>query len=102
MATAFQNTFTAPAPGLVPSQRLALDNLPPPGTTRWVARRKAEVLGAIDDGVLSAAEACARWDLSVEELALWRDCIDRAGVPGLRVTRIQHYRGYDQRLLVRQ
>ncbi|QMW24668.1 DUF1153 domain-containing protein [Sandaracinobacteroides saxicola] len=80
-------------------RRLTLADLPPPHTTRWVARRKAEVLAAIKGGLLSEAEACARYNLSPEELALWQDCIDRAGTPGLRVTRIQHYRGYDQRLL---
>lgn len=76
-------------------------DLPPPHEQRWVSRRKAVVIAAIDQGLLSAAEACARWRLSPEELALWRDSLDRAGVPGLRVTRIQIYRGYDQRLEAR-
>ena len=27
---------------------LTVDSLPPPGTTRWVVRRKAEVVAAVD------------------------------------------------------
>lgn len=73
---------------------VTLETLPPPDTRRWVVRRKAEVLAAINGGLLSAAEACARYRLSPEELELWQASIDRAGVPGLRVTRIQLYRDY--------
>jgi hypothetical protein len=73
---------------------ITLESLPPPDTRRWVVRRKAEVIAAIRGGLLTAAEACARYRLSPEELELWQDSIDRAGVPGLRVTRIQLYRDY--------
>jgi hypothetical protein len=78
-------------------ERLTLDSLPPPNTVRWVVRRKAEVLAAISGGLLTAAEACARYRLSPEELELWQSSLDRAGVPGLRVTRIQLYRDHDRR-----
>ena len=73
---------------------ITLATLPPPDTRRWVVRRKAEVLAAIKGGLLTAAEACARYRLSPEELELWQASIDRAGIPGLRVTRIQLYRDY--------
>ena len=73
---------------------ITLDTLPPPETHRWVVRRKAEVIAAIRGGLLTASEACARYRLSPEELELWQESIDRAGVPGLRVTRIQLYRDY--------
>lgn len=73
---------------------LTLESLPSPDTRRWVIRRKAEVIAAIRGGLLSAAEACARYRISPEELELWQDSIDRAGVPGLRVTRIQLYRDF--------
>ena len=59
-----------------------------------MVRRKAEVIAAIRGGLLTAAEACARYRLSPEELELWQESLDRAGVPGLRVTRIQLYRDY--------
>ncbi len=73
---------------------ITLASLPPPDTRRWVVRRKAEVIAAIRGGLLTAAEACARYRLSPEELELWQESIDRAGVPGLRVTRIQLYKDY--------
>jgi hypothetical protein len=76
---------------------VTLETLPAPGTQRWVVRRKAEVLAAINGGLLTVAEACARYRLTPEELELWQDAIDRAGVPGLRVTRIQIYRDHDRR-----
>lgn len=68
------------------------DGLPPVNTTRWVARRKAEVLAAIADGRLTRAAACARYNISEAELRLWERAVECAGVPGLRVTRVQIYR----------
>lgn len=67
-------------------------DLPPPDTQRWVARRKAEVLAAIHGGMLDRAEARALYSLSEEELALWERAVSCAGLPGLRVTRVQIYR----------
>jgi hypothetical protein len=69
-----------------------LDDLPPPDTQRWVIRRKAQVLSAIEGGRISRAEACARYRISEAELRLWERAITCAGVPGLRVTRVQIYR----------
>lgn len=68
------------------------DELPPIDTTRWVARRKAAILAAIEDGRLSRSEACARYSISEAELRLWERAVACAGVPGLRVTRVQIYR----------
>lgn len=70
----------------------ALDSLPPVDTNRWVARRKAAVLDAIVAGVLSRADACARYRISEAELRLWEHAVACAGTPGLRVTRVQIYR----------
>ncbi|MBO9695020.1 MAG: DUF1153 domain-containing protein [Sphingopyxis sp.] len=71
---------------------LTMDDLPSSCTTYWVSRRKAEVLAAIDGGLLSLPDACDRYRLSAEEVAAWRRSIDRAGLPGLRVTKLQRYR----------
>ncbi|KRB85642.1 hypothetical protein ASE00_02320 [Sphingomonas sp. Root710] len=76
---------------------LTVDSLPPPGTTRWVVRRKAEVVAAVNGGLLTVDEVCARYDLSVEEFAGWQRAVDRSGMPGLRVTRIQHYKSLYER-----
>lgn len=66
--------------------------LPPPGTRRWVIRRKAAVVQAVRSGAMSLEEACARYNLSVEEFLSWQRLIDRHGVRGLRTTRLQEYR----------
>jgi len=71
---------------------VTLDSLPPPGTQRWVARRKAEVVAAVRGGILSLEDACERYGLTVEEFVTWQRAVDRHGLPGLRVTRIQSYR----------
>jgi hypothetical protein len=71
---------------------LTLDDLPPPDTQRWVARRKAEVVAAVRAGLLTLDDACTRYGLSTEEFSGWESAIDRHGMGGLRVTRIQEFR----------
>ncbi|WP_156256802.1 DUF1153 domain-containing protein [Sandarakinorhabdus oryzae] len=66
--------------------------LPPSDTVRWVPSRKAAVINAINDGRITVEEACQRWRLSIEEIQLWQRAMDKAGQPGLRVTRVQIYR----------
>lgn len=61
------------------------DSLPPPNTTRWVASRKAQVVAAVQGGLLTLEEVMARYNLSLEEFYSWQRAMDRAGVPGLRV-----------------
>ena len=76
---------------------LTIDSLPPPDTTRWVVRRKAEVVAAVNGGLLSVDDVCQRYNLSAEEFASWQRAVDRSGMPGLRVTRIQHYNSLYER-----
>ena len=71
---------------------LTLNDLPPPNTQRWVARRKAEVVTAVRAGLLSLEDACRRYNLSTEEFLGWEAAIDKHGLGGLRVTRIQDFR----------
>ena len=71
---------------------LTLDDLPPPETKRWVARRKAEVVAAVRAQLLSLEDACKRYNLSMEEFMGWEAAIDKHGLGGLRVTRIQDFR----------
>eukprot|EP00558_Chaetoceros_sp_UNC1202_P002334 CAMPEP_0197240182 /NCGR_PEP_ID=MMETSP1429-20130617/6516_1 /TAXON_ID=49237 /ORGANISM="Chaetoceros sp., Strain UNC1202" /LENGTH=105 /DNA_ID=CAMNT_0042699769 /DNA_START=39 /DNA_END=357 /DNA_ORIENTATION=- len=40
---------------------ITLEDLPKPGITRWVTRRKAEVVAAVSGGLLSEGEACERY-----------------------------------------
>ncbi|MBN8830626.1 MAG: DUF1153 domain-containing protein [Sphingomonadales bacterium] len=76
---------------------LTLDSLPATTTTRWVVRRKAEVVAAVNGGLLTVDEACSRYSLTLEEFASWQRAVDRSGMPGLRVTRIQHYKSLYER-----
>lgn len=78
---------------------LTLESLPDPATSRWVVRRKAEVVAAVQGGLLTIDEACERYCLSVEELACWERAVDRSGMRGLRVTQLQHYRDLYERQL---
>ncbi len=71
---------------------LTVASLPSPDTTRWVVRRKAEVVAAVRGGLLSLEEACQRYTLTTEEFLCWQQSIDQHGLAGLRTTRIQHYR----------
>lgn len=81
----------SPAADAIPE----LPELPSPDTKRWVVRRKAIVVQAVRNGTLTLQEACRRYNLSVEEFLAWQRAIDRYGVPGLRVTRLQIYRDTD-------
>lgn len=73
-------------------ETLTLDDLPPPGVTRWVTRRKAEVVAAVSGGLLTKTDACKRYDLSEEEFAGWEKLYNKHGRKGLRATRLQQYR----------
>ena|SRR5215208_271080 len=86
-------TELRPAPVIGPlGEHLRIEALPPPCTIRWTPRRKAEVVAAIDGDLLSFDDACVRYSLSFEELTSWQRAINRNGMRGLRVTRIQQYR----------
>ncbi len=72
--------------------KLTRSDLPPPSTKRWVARRKAVVVAAVDAGLLAPSEACEMYRLSDEELEIWRSAVRNHGAAALRVTSIQRYR----------
>ena len=78
-------------------ERLTLDKLPPPGTRRWVIRRKAEVVCAVQGGLLTREEAIQRYAISEDEFETWRHSVDRHGLRGLRCTRLQLYRDREKR-----
>jgi hypothetical protein len=76
---------------------LTIEKLPPRGTSRWVARRKAEVVAAVYGGLLTIDEALDRYDLTLEEFMSWQRSMERSGMAGLRVTRMQQYRDLYER-----
>jgi hypothetical protein len=83
--------------GKISRRRKPIDigELPPPGITRWVIHRKAQVVAAVQAGALSLEEVCARYSVSVEEFQSWQRTLQQHGVYGLRITRSQIYRAGD-------
>lgn len=71
-------------------------DLPPADTRRWVPRRKARVVAAVEGGLLSPEEAFARYDITREEYENWRISMSRHGLRGLRVTRLRDMRLPDE------
>lgn len=90
--------FHRPAKVIGPlGELLTFDKLPATNTLRWTALRKAELVAAVAGGLLSLDEACRRYSISAEEFSSWQRAIERRGMRGLRVTRIQDYRDFDGR-----
>jgi hypothetical protein len=69
-----------------------MGELPPANTKRWVVRRKAAVVAAVQAGKITLEEACRRYQLTEEEFRAWQRAYDNHGLPGLRATRLQQYR----------
>ena len=73
---------------------LTMADLPKRDTTRWVTRRKAEVVAAVQGGLISLDEACERYRLSVEEFLSWQHAIARHGLDGLRATHARDHHAH--------
>jgi len=69
-----------------------MGRLPPANTRRWVVRRKAAVVAAVQSGKITLEEACQRYQLTEEEFRSWQRAYEAHGLPGLRATRLQQYR----------
>ena len=72
-------------------RRLTIADIPSPDTERWVIRRKAEVIAAVNGGLLSLEEACIRYALNTEEFKAWEASYKQHGLGGLRITRLRTY-----------
>ena len=62
-------------------------SLPAADTQRWVIRRKADVVMAVQGGLITVEEACARYRLANEEFYAWQRAFERFGMDGLRIRR---------------
>jgi transposase-like protein len=71
--------------------------LPPLDVKRWTFRRKAAVVTAVANDVLTREEACRRYQLSEEEFLSWQQAFESHGLPGLRSNRLQQYRSAGSR-----
>ena len=75
---------------------MTAQDLPAPETTRWVVRRKAEVVAGVRGGLISFKEACNRYNLSVDEFESWIELFDNYGLSGLRATGVQKFGRYSR------
>jgi transposase len=64
-----------------------MTELPPPNTRRWVARRKAAVVAAVANGMITIEEACRRYRMSEEKFLAWQRAFENSGIPGLHQKR---------------
>jgi hypothetical protein len=78
-------------------ERLTLDMLPKPGTRRWVIRRKAELIAAVEGKLLSVNELLRRYGITPAEFENWKKAVEAFGMRGLRATRVQDYREMEKR-----
>ena len=74
-------------------ERMTRADLPPPAVRRWVPRRKARVVAAVEGGLISREEACSRYAISHEEFEDWKSGLSSHGLRGLCVTKINRRRG---------
>jgi hypothetical protein len=67
-------------------------DLPAPAVRRWVPRRKARVVAAVEGGLITREEAYSRYSISHEEFEDWKSGLIRHGLRGLCVTKTNQRR----------
>ena len=67
-------------------------DLPPAGTVRWVASRKALVVRGVLYGLITQSEAIERYGLSEDEFREWLTAVAVHGEEALRTTMLKRYR----------
>ena len=72
--------------------KLNFSDLPEKNTKRWVARHKRNVANAVLYKLITFEEACARYELSEEELLCWLKSMKFHGTDALKSTRLMEYR----------
>ena len=71
-----ENQKIRPAQVIGPlGEPLTIRDLPAPETKRWVVRRKAEVVAAVNGGLLTIDEVLERYNLTLEEFAGWQETV---------------------------
>ena len=68
-------------------ERMTAADLPDNDTRRWVPRRKARVVAAVEGGLISRDAALARYAITAEEFESWKAAMSRWGMRGLCVTK---------------
>ena len=73
-------------------EKMTVADLPAPNTRRWVPRRKARVVAAVEGGLITAEQAFDRYDITEEEYEFWKAAMSRFGMRGLCVTKLNQVR----------
>ena len=73
--------------------------LPASNVKRWGAHRKAAVVDAVSQGLLSLEDACARYALTIDEFRSWQETVSRHGVAGLKAKMAQERRNEARRTI---
>jgi hypothetical protein len=73
-------------------ERLTVEDLPAGNRTRWVPRGKAQLVSAINGGLINFEEATIPYRLSLEELTEWMRWESRFGLQGLRAMKLQQHK----------
>lgn len=71
----------------IPTKHTALAMLPKSYDTHWVAKRKAQVVEAVQHGWLTLEDACSRYRLSEDEFLAWEQAFSVEGIDGLKLKR---------------
>ena len=87
MARSLPNTIRGPD-----GEPLSVWDLPSLRDRRWTPLRKARVVVAVREGLISADEVRRRYELTMEELEIWQREFESDGIKGLRVTCIKRHR----------
>jgi hypothetical protein len=61
-------------------ERMTKADLPPADTTRWVPRRKARVVAAVEGGLITREDAKRLYSISDEEFDSWRVALSSFGM----------------------
>ena len=73
-------------------EKMTVADLPASNTRRWVPRRKARVVAAVEGGLITAEHAFERYDITEEEYECWKAAMSRFGMRGLCVTKLSQVR----------
>ena len=86
-----ERTFAPRAVVIGPlGEQLRLECLPKPDETNLLPLRKAQVIASVVGGLLSVDAAKARYGLSTVDFSSWQRTVDRCGMQGLRLSRVQN------------
>lgn len=67
-------------------------DLPPRDTRRWVASRKAAVVRAVQNSLISLEECMETYGISEEEYESWARAVAAHGEQALKATSLQKFR----------